>query len=129
MSNTKKWNLLRTVLLTLGILAGTLSAFGAVKFYKFSESIVYTAKLSYGFQSVIELEEGEGVENISLGNQFACQIEQLGNKLVIRPLEREINTNMLIVTNRRTYQFKLIASDAGSASEQHFDIIRFKYDS
>ena len=79
---------------------------------------VYLIILHYGFQSNIEFASGEEAETISLGDTYGWQITSLGRRLIIRPLEKNIRTNMTIITNKRTYQFDLVSKDAAKGYEK-----------
>lgn len=82
-----------------------------IKTYIYNNKEVYLLVLHFGFQSNIEFARGEKVQTISLGDTYAWKITPLDNMLFIRPLEKNIRTNMTIITNKRKYQFDLVAKD------------------
>jgi type IV secretion system protein VirB9 len=89
---------------------------------------VYLLVLHYGFQSHIEFGKGENIETITLGDSYAWKITPLGNRLFIKPMERNIRTNMTIITNKRTYQFDIVAKDLEDGDERDLVyVIRFQY--
>jgi len=89
---------------------------------------VYLIVLHYGFQSNIEFGPGEEVETISLGDTFGWQITTLGRRLIIRPLEKSIKTNMTVITNKRTYQFDIVSKDTEQGYEKDLVYVtRFYY--
>jgi type IV secretion system protein VirB9 len=84
----------------------------------------------YGFQSFIELEEDEEIDVISLGESFPWKITTVGKRLFIRPLQINTNTNMTIITNKRTYMFQLKSdSYEGKGDEELIYSVRFFYPS
>ena len=99
-----------------------------IKTYVYSPNEVYLLVLHYGFQSHIEFGKNENIETITLGDSYAWKITPLGNRLFIKPMERNIRTNMTIITNRRTYQFDLIAKELEGGDEKDLVyVIRFQY--
>ena len=82
-----------------------------IKTYIYSPNEVYLLVLHYGFQSNIEFSKGETVDTITLGDSYLWKITPLGNKLFIKPMEKNIRTNMTIITNKRTYQFDIVAKE------------------
>ncbi|MDR2760640.1 MAG: TrbG/VirB9 family P-type conjugative transfer protein [Rickettsiales bacterium] len=84
----------------------------------------------YGFQSFIELEEDEEIDIISLGESFPWKITPVGKRLFIRPLQINTNTNMTLITNKRTYMFQLKSdSYEGKGDEELIYSVRFFYPS
>ena len=80
-----------------------------IKTYIYSPDEVFLLVLHHGFQSNIEFAKGEKVQTISLGENYSWKITPLDNMLFIRPLEKNIHTNMTILTNKQKYQFDLVA--------------------
>ncbi|MDX1924645.1 MAG: TrbG/VirB9 family P-type conjugative transfer protein [Rickettsiaceae bacterium] len=89
-----------------------------IKTYVYNPSEVYLLLLHFGYQSHVEFASGESVQTISLGETFAWKITPLGNRLFIRPLEKNIKTNMTVITNKRTYQFDLVAKELEDGEEE-----------
>jgi type IV secretion system protein VirB9 len=99
-----------------------------IKTYVYSQNEVFLLVLHYGFQSHIEFDKNESVETIKLGDSFAWKITPLGNRLFIKPLERNIRTNMTIITNKRTYQFDIVAKELENGREKdQVYVVRFQY--
>ena len=98
------------------------------------KTVVYNANevieltFHYGFQSFIELEDDEEIEIISLGESFPWKITPVGKRIFIRPLQINTNTNMTLITNKRTYMFQL-KSDTyeGKGDEELIYSVRFYY--
>lgn len=99
-----------------------------IKTYIYSPNDVYLLVLHYGFLSHIEFAKNESIETITLGDSFAWKVTPLGNRLFIKPLERNIRTNMTIITNKRTYQFDIVAKELLNGEEKDLVyVIRFQY--
>lgn len=99
-----------------------------IKTYVYSPNEVYLLVLHFGFQSSIEFEKNESIETITLGDSYAWKITPLGNRLFIKPMERDIRTNMTIITNRRTYQFDIVAKELENGEEKDLVyVMRFQY--
>lgn len=101
-----------------------------IKTYVYNPNEVYLLVVHTGFQSHIEFAKGEEIETISMGDSYAWKITPLANRLFIKPLERNIRTNMTILTNRRTYQFDLVARELEGEDDQDLVyVVRFYYPS
>ena len=106
----------------------TLTTDSRIKTYVYSPNEVFLLVLHYGFQSNIEFDKNESVETITLGDSFAWKITPLGNRLFIKPMERNIRTNMTIITNKRTYQVDLVAKELENGDEKDLVyVVRFQY--
>lgn len=99
-----------------------------IKTYVYNPNEVYLLVLHFGFQSHIEFAKGEEIETLSLGDTYAWKLTPLGNRLFVKPLEKNIKTNMTIITNKRTYQFDLVAKDLEEEDEKDLVyLVRFLY--
>lgn len=68
----------------------------------------------YNYQASIVLEDGEEVRTISMGDTKSWQIVPQGNRIFIKPIAdnpEDANTNMLLITSKRTYHFILQAAE------------------
>lgn len=69
----------------------------------------------YDYQASILFEEGEEISTIAMGVTTGWYINPVQNRMFIKPISDqpiETNTNMLIITNKRTYHFLLEAAEA-----------------
>jgi type IV secretion system protein VirB9 len=99
-----------------------------IKTYIYNPNEVYLLVLHFGYQSHIEFAKGEEIQTISLGDSYAWKITPLDNRLFIRPLEKNIRTNMTIITNKRTYQFDIVSEELEMGEEKDLVyVIRFYY--
>lgn len=79
--------------------------------YVYNPSDVYRYVGHYLSQSYIEFEKGEKVQTISMGDTTAWQTVVMDNKLFLKPVASYPETNMTILTNKRTYHFELDAAE------------------
>lgn len=101
-----------------------------IKTYIYNPNEVFLLVVHTGFQSHIEFAKGEEIETISMGDSYAWKITPLANRLFIKPLERNIRTNMTILTNRRTYQFDIVAKELEGEDDPNLVyVVRFYYPS
>lgn len=82
----------------------------------------------YGYQSSIEFAPDEVIKTISVGDSVAWQIVPDANRIFIKPIEENPQTNMTVVTNKRTYQFELYGKHASSVKDNDMIfVMRFTY--
>lgn len=96
--------------------------------YVYNPNEVYRYIGHYLSQSYIEFENGERVQTISMGDTTSWQTTVMDNKLFLKPVLNFANTNMTIMTNKRTYHFELDAVEAASVMEDDvLFYIKFMY--
>lgn len=101
-----------------------------IKTYIYNSNEVYLLVVHYGFQSQIEFSKGEEIQTISLGDAYAWKITPLENRLFIKPMEKNIRTNMTVLTNKRSYQFDIVARELDDEEDQDLAyVVRFYYPS
>jgi type IV secretion system protein VirB9 len=99
-----------------------------IKTYIHNPNEVYLLVLHFGFQSSIEFAKNEEIQNIVLGESYAWKMTPLANRLFIKPLEKNIRTNMTIITNKRTYQFDIVSKELETGREEDLVyVIKFYY--
>ncbi len=99
-----------------------------IKTYIYNPNEVYLLVLHFGFQSHIEFAKYEEIQTITLGDSYAWKITPLANRLFIKPMEKNIRTNMTIITNKRTYQFDIVSKELEEGDEKDLVyLIRFYY--
>lgn len=82
----------------------------------------------YGYQGSIELEAGEEVDTISMGDTSGWQIVPSGNRMFLKPIAVDATTNMTLITNKRMYFFELHAAEAKSINDPQMSfIVKFLY--
>lgn len=79
---------------------------------RYDEARVYRVEGRPKVQATIRFGEDEAIENVAVGDSNAWQItpNKRANLLFVKPLLARANTNMTVVTNKRTYLFDLVAS-------------------
>lgn len=99
-----------------------------IKTYIYNPNEIYLLVLHFGFQSHIEFAKNEEVQTLILGDSYAWKVTPLGNRLFINPMEKNMRTNMTIITNKRTYQFDIIASELDEDNKEDLVyVIKFYY--
>lgn len=99
-----------------------------IKTYIYNQNEVYLIVMHYGFQSFIEFAKGEIIDTISMGDSYAWKLNPMGNRLFMKPLEQNIRTNMTIMTNKRIYQFDVVAKPFEDGDEKDLVYtVRFFY--
>lgn len=84
----------------------------------------------YGYQSSILFEEGESIGTISMGDSTGWQLNSEGNRLFIKPIEDNADTNATIITNKRVYHFEFHAEEAKGLDDPRLAYeVRFVYPS
>lgn len=80
--------------------------------YTPNQVVRFTAKP--GFQSSIRFGADERIENVAVGDSNAWQVtpNKRGNYLFIKPMIAGARSNMMVITDQRTYLFDLEASRA-----------------
>ena len=89
----------------------------------------------YGFQTLVQFADGEAIENISIGDSLAWQVSpnERGNLLFLKPIERDAQTNLTIVTQlddaeQRVYVFALDARSTLRADDPALTwTVKFRY--
>ncbi|SDA92390.1 TrbG/VirB9 family P-type conjugative transfer protein [Mesorhizobium qingshengii] len=75
----------------------------------YQENNVVRVSATYGISTMIVFDEDETFETISLGDSDSWQVvpADKGNILFVKPIARNVTTNMNVVTNRRIYFLEL----------------------
>ena len=96
---------------------------------------VYQIKGFYGYFVRLEFAPDETEIEFALGDEAAWQVRAARNNLLLKPSQKNPDTNMVVITNKRTYNFVLTAEEVpatgteksmAKASDQQF-LIRFAY--
>lgn len=78
-----------------------------------------------GVQASIAFAEDEHIENVAIGDSTSWQVtpNRRANMLFVKPLGNAAQTNLTVVTDRRSYYFDLVASPGAHA----LYALRFQY--
>lgn len=107
---------------------------GRIRFVDYNPNQVYQLTGFYGYHISIFFAPDEVVEKATAGFPDAWDVTTHGNFVTVKPADKEPATNLLVVTNRRTYNFDMRAKAPGKQlggayatdAEQIF-MLRFRY--
>lgn len=92
---------------------------------KYNPAQIYSILTAPVYMTHIEMEQGEKLTlPPALGDTIQWEVEHEGNHVFIKPDAPNIRTNLTLVTNKRTYQFSLVASPEGGV---YYQSVQFKY--
>lgn len=80
--------------------------------YSYGPDQVYIFRGHYKYQSRIDLDPKENIQNISIGDSTGWMISPVGNRIFLKPIQQDATTNMTIITDKRIYNFELYAEEA-----------------
>ena len=82
----------------------------------------------YGYQMMIQFGSDERIENVAVGDGATWQItpNKGANLLFIKPFDHAVQTNMTVITDRRSYLFDLVAAPAEGGAGMTY-VVRFTY--
>ena len=92
----------------------------------YNASEVYEVTGNYRFTTTIEFESGETVQYLTLGDTIAWQAHPMGNRVHLKPVEPHAVTNLTVITDRRTYYFRLTGTSSQSKLDATY-LLRFSY--
>lgn len=90
---------------------------------------VYRLPAYAGYETDIEFEVGEHFVGLGAGDLQGLSFSAQRNHLFIKPRAADVNTNITVLTNRRSYQFDYVAV-AHAPDASHADVVyalRFLY--
>lgn len=92
---------------------------------EYDEATVYRIDGKVKVQTTIRFREDELIENVAIGDSQAWQVQpnKAQSLLFVKPLATNAQTNMTVVTNRRTYLFDLVAGPRNSP----LYVLKFSY--
>lgn len=88
---------------------------------------VFRLSVHYGYTLLVQFGKNESVEQgtVAMGDPAAWKVGPRGRNLMIKPTAPEAETNMTVITNRRTYSFHLAANDDDGRASMY--VVRFDY--
>lgn len=101
---------------------------GNIQVIEYNKNQVVNINSKFGVATLIQLEDDEIIDQdsnggLGLGDKNAWAIDVRGNHIFLKPTSKSPDTNMVVVTNKRTYAFNLHAISNNTAGY----IIRFNY--
>ena len=93
----------------------------------YNKDNVVAINASFGVSTMIILAEDEKIETLALGDALAWKIEpnRRGNIIFLKPIEKDANSNLNVVTDKHLYTF-VLHSGFRNAQSQIFKI-KFRY--
>ena len=122
--------LLICAICVFSLLAAPAQADSRIKTRAYTENGVYALTGHFGFQTVIEFNDDEVIENVAIGDSAAWQVtpNRRGDVLILKPVAAAPPTNMTVVTSLRHYIFELTAKNASEAKPGEIVfVLRFTY--
>lgn len=99
-----------------------------IRTYVYEPNEVYSYTGHYKYASIIQFDNNENIDSISLGDPSGWQIVQSGSRMFIKPIEQNATTNMTIFTDKRIYFFELYAEQAEEIrDEEVIFMVKFIY--
>ena len=98
-----------------------------IKTLVYDSSEVFRIVSRAGFQTTLEFNNDETIDTISIGDSIGWQLTPAGRRLFIKPLHKSGITNLSVITNRRSYQFELLATSSASLNSSHSYVVKFYY--
>lgn len=82
----------------------------------YDDASVFTIRGKVKVQTTVKFAEDERIENVAIGDSKAWQVQpnKAQSILFVKPLAPSAETNLTVVTTKRTYLFDLIASNKNS---------------
>lgn len=94
-----------------------------IKTLVYNDNDVFKVMARPGFQTDIELSPDESIDTLSIGDSIGWQITPANKRIFIKPLQKSGVTNLSVITNRRTYQFELVATNVADNAY----VVKFYY--
>ena len=100
-----------------------------IRVVRYEPNQVVLLEGTLGYAMTIEFDQGERIENVSIGDSLGWQVtpNRRANLLFLKPVDKIGVTNMSVVTNMRSYNFDLRvrksrgAGDTGVIFGLHFE--------
>ncbi|SNU80191.1 TrbG [Neisseria zoodegmatis] len=94
----------------------------------YSEKRVYTVYAKVGRAALVQLQDGEYLDSrssaLGMGDALAWKMSVRGNNILFKPSEAKPATNMIVVSDKRTYVFDL---KIATAKQPPTYVLRFRY--
>ncbi len=130
--------MIRPTLITLVLLASTAAAVAEavprpgrvdsrVRDIAYNRDNVTAIDASYGTSTMIELQPGEKIETLALGDSIAWKVEpnRKGDIIFVKPIEKNAQSNLNVVTSKRVYAF-ILRSNTHPPQSQIY-AVRFRF--
>ncbi len=91
----------------------------------YGKNDVFKVNAVFGYQTVIELQEGEKIQTLAVGNPNIFKIVPSHSRIFIKAFQNGQHTNMTLISDKRMYQFEL-TSNADNVDDIMY-LVRFVY--
>lgn len=81
-----------------------------VRIIDYNPNEVVKISTFYGVSTHVQFAQGETYMDSSLGDSAAWKLARSGNNFFVKPVATNANTNLTVLTNKRTYQFILVVN-------------------
>jgi type IV secretion system protein VirB9 len=88
-----------------------------IKIINYTPNAVIRFVGHYMYHSIIEFGNDEAIETITMGIPTAWQLHPTGNRIFLKPIEDDAETNMTVITNKRMYFFEMYAEYANGIDD------------
>lgn len=98
------------------------------KTFSFTPNTTYKVVTVYDNPSYIEFEAGEAVSTIINPKKLSWQFVPADNKLFVKPIESNADTQVTVMTSKRTYFFEMYAKEPDADFDKDYSFFfKFKY--
>ncbi len=100
-----------------------------IRVVSYSADRIYRLRGYAGYQIDVQFARGERIAGVGVGDARSVTWAAAGDQLFLKPRAIPVDTNLTVLTNRRTYLFEYTAA-AGSPATVHgvpTYVLRFKY--
>lgn len=105
-----------------------LSTDSRIRVVPYNQNEVYKFMGHFGYQSAIEFAADEDIKTVSIGDSTSWQIVPNANRLFLKPIESNPQTNMMVVTSKHTYNFELRGKETDNMQDKDMVfVLRFVY--
>ena len=94
-----------------------------IKVFVYNEYEVFALTFHYGHHGHIDFGKGEVIKSITLGYGVGWDINPSGSRLFVKPNERNLHTNMTVITNKRSYEFDIFSRDPDEQEAADEDLV------
>lgn len=128
-TNTAGFGSIKTALSALAVfLCAAAVADSRIRSEDYNETRVYTVYAKPGRAALVQFQEGEWLDTqasaLAMGDALAWKVSVRGNGILFKPSEEKPDTNMIVVSNKRTYAFDLKTAHGRQPPTY---ILRFRY--
>lgn len=90
---------------------------------------VIQVNTTMGYTTLIDLAPDEKYVTHAFGDAQAYDFQTVGQHILIKPIADQANTNLIVITDKRTYDFRLKYSKDGmqDGKDSAMDVVRLKF--